>query len=105
MGTLPAICPSCQHQLNIERLHCENCETDIDGTFELPLLARLSVSDQWLIIQFVKSSGSLKAMAKLLRLSYPTVRNRLDDVIERVELLEMDQTPPEQDIGNEPDAD
>ena len=34
------------------------------------------------MLQFVKASGSLKEMATLLGVSYPTVRNRLDDIIE-----------------------
>jgi hypothetical protein len=40
------------------------------------------------MLAFIKASGSLKEMARLLRLSYPTVRNRLDDIIERVKLAE-----------------
>jgi hypothetical protein len=36
----------------------------------------------------MKASGSLKEMAKLLGLSYPTVRNRLDETIERIKLAE-----------------
>jgi len=52
--------------------------------YELPALARLSTDDQQFVLQFVKCSGSLKEMAKYLNLSYPTVRNLLDDIIERV---------------------
>jgi hypothetical protein len=52
--------------------------------FELPVMARLSSDDQQFILQFVKCSGSLKDMAKYLNLSYPTVRNLLDDIIERL---------------------
>lgn len=40
----------------------------------------------------MKSSGSLKEMAKLLGLSYPTVRNRLDEIIERVKIAENSDT-------------
>jgi hypothetical protein len=52
--------------------------------FDLPGLARLSTENQDFILQFIKSSGSLKEMAKLLKLSYPTVRNRLDEIIEHI---------------------
>ena len=54
----------------------------------MPLLSQLSTEDRQFILQFIKASGSLKEMAKLLRLSYPTVRNRLDEVIERIKILE-----------------
>jgi hypothetical protein len=51
-------------------------------------MARLSLNDQTFVLEFIKSSGSLKEMARLLGLSYPTVRNRLDEVIERIKLAE-----------------
>jgi hypothetical protein len=52
--------------------------------FDMPRLAKLSTEEQDFILQFIKVSGSLKEMAKLLKLSYPTVRNRLDEIIERI---------------------
>jgi len=88
MKVLPAICPSCSSQLNVKSLICERCQTEIQGQYELPLLARLSLDDQGFIIEFIKASGSLKEMARLLGLSYPTVRNRLDEIIERIKLAE-----------------
>jgi len=57
----------------------------VSGLYDLPVLARLSPNDQQFVLQFVKCSGSLKDMAKYLNLSYPTVRNMLDDIIERIE--------------------
>ncbi len=88
MKVLPAICPSCSSQLNVKSLVCERCQTEIQGQYELPLLARLSVDDEGFVLEFIKASGSLKEMARLLGLSYPTVRNRLDEIIERVKLSE-----------------
>ena len=81
---LPCNCPSCQSYLKVKNLKCENCQTEVSGMFELPVMARLSSDDQQFILQFVKCSGSLKDMAKYLNLSYPTVRNLLDDIIERL---------------------
>lgn len=88
MKLLPTICPACKSQIKVKSLICENCRTEINGQYELPLLARLSPDDQAFILEFIKASGSLKEMARLLRLSYPTVRNRLDEVIERIKLDE-----------------
>jgi hypothetical protein len=84
MKVLPAICPACNSQLNVKSLVCEQCQTEIQGQYELPLLSRLSIEDQGFVLEFIKASGSLKEMAKLLGLSYPTVRNRLDEIIERI---------------------
>ena len=82
MKRLPVHCPSCDGPLAIKRLRCEACQTEVEGIYDLPLLASLSNDDQDFMLQFVKASGSLKEMAKLLGVSYPTVRNRLDDIIE-----------------------
>jgi len=88
MKILPTICPACNNQLKVKSLICEQCETEIQGRYELPPLASLCPDDQAFILDFMKASGSLKEMAKLLGLSYPTVRNRLDEIIERVKLAE-----------------
>ena len=79
---LPLKCPSCEAPLKVGRMFCEQCATEVCGSFELPLLARLQ--EQQFIIDFVKSSGSLKDMAKSMGVSYPTVRNILDDLIEKL---------------------
>ena len=86
---LPCICPSCQSQLKVKSLTCEKCQTEVSGSYELPILARLKPDEQDFILQFVKYSGSLKDMAKYLKLSYPTVRNRLDSVIDRLKEEEI----------------
>ena len=88
---LPLDCPSCGHKLKVKSLQCENCKTTIDGSFDLPLLTRLSLDDQEFVLHFILSSGSLKEMAKHLNLSYPTVRNMLDELIRR--LNKLNETP------------
>jgi hypothetical protein len=78
---LPLICPSCGTGLKVKTLNCENCQTKVDGSYELPILAAMPEDAQQFIVEFVKNSGSLKEMAKTMSLSYPTVRNRLDEII------------------------
>jgi hypothetical protein len=87
MKHLPTICPACGGQLRVKELICQ-CETEIQGDYELPPLASLKTEDQGFILDFLKASGSLKEMAKLMGLSYPTVRNRLDEIIEKVKVAE-----------------
>jgi hypothetical protein len=52
--------------------------------YDLPTLTGLNSEDQLFITEFVKASGSLKVMAQQLKLSYPTVRNLLDSVINKL---------------------
>ncbi|MDR1611105.1 MAG: DUF2089 domain-containing protein [Candidatus Symbiothrix sp.] len=84
----PCDCPSCRTPLKVKCLKCENCDTEVNGLFTLPVLARLPIDNQEFILQFVKSSGSLKDMAKYLGLSYPTVRNLLDEIIQKIKSYE-----------------
>lgn len=88
---LPQRCPACEGRLNIKGLQCDDCETEVVGHFDLPTLARLSPEDQRFVLQFVCCSGSLKDMSKQLKLSYPTVRNLLDDLIIRINLVQNSQ--------------
>lgn len=81
MKRLPTSCPSCGKNLAVKRLCCEKCETEVEGLYSLPPLAGLGAEDQEFILEFIKASGSLKDMAALLGVSYPTVRNRLDEII------------------------
>jgi hypothetical protein len=45
---------------------------------------QLDVEEQEFVIQFLLNSGSLKEMANQMGKSYPTVRNRLDDLILKI---------------------
>lgn len=85
---LPTYCPSCHSQLKVKCLKCESCQTEVSGSYDLPLLALLSESDQQFILRFVINSGSLKEMASELKLSYPTVRNMLNDIINKIKTNE-----------------
>jgi hypothetical protein len=48
------------------------------------VLVGLPPEEQEFILEFIKASGSLKEMAGILKVSYPTVRNRLDEIIEKL---------------------
>jgi len=84
---LPTHCPSCHAQLQVKGLHCEQCNTEVNGNYQLPTFSLLSSEDQEFIIRFVRNSGSLKEMASQMKLSYPTVRNILNDIIFKIEKL------------------
>ena len=85
---LPIFCPSCHEKLKVKTMQCPKCSTTVEGLYELPLMLNLSADEQSFILNFVKASGSLKEMAKQLKLSYPTVRNRLDDLIQKIKAME-----------------
>lgn len=81
---LPVFCPSCQGLLKVQRLACDTCATTVSGSFDLPILAQLPEQDQEFIVRLIEASGSLKEMARMYGISYPTVRNRLDSLIDKM---------------------
>ncbi len=85
---LPLKCPSCDSSLNVRKMHCTCCETEVIGSFELPTFAKLTEKEQAFALDFIKTSGSLKDMAKNMGISYPTVRNLLDDLIDKLKKME-----------------
>ena len=74
-------CPVCQEDLTITRLNCRNCDTTIEGQFFAGPFSQLSREQLAFIETFVRSEGKLNRMEAELNLSYPTIRNRLHEVI------------------------
>lgn len=84
---LPISCPSCDSSLNVSQMKCGQCETTVNGNYDLPLYLKLSHEEQDFILNFFLSSGSIKEMSKQAELSYPTMRNKMDDLIEKINQL------------------
>jgi hypothetical protein len=80
-------CLNCHSKLSVEKLHCETCDVSFTGSFQVPRLARLSPAQQQLAEHLVLAAGNLKQMAAILEISYPTLRKRLDELIESLETL------------------
>ena len=91
---LPKVCPSCGGGLHVQAMCCEACDTRIEGSFPLPQLMRLSEEDQQFVLDFVMCSGSLKEMAAQSGVTYPTVRLRLDRLIQKIRLAEQADADP-----------
>jgi len=88
MASVVGSCPSGGGPLNIQRLWCGKCEIAVEGNLTMGALARLPREEQQFILEFVKSSGSLKEIARRYGVSYPTVRNRLNELIAHIEQIE-----------------
>lgn len=74
-------CPVCEHELTVKVYQCNHCGTKIEGEFEIDKFSRLSKEEKDFIELFVMKRGSIKEIEKELGISYPTVRNKLDNVI------------------------
>ena len=74
-------CPVCQSELIVSRLHCPSCDTSIDGRFSAGHFGNLTAEQLDFIVTFVRCEGKINRMEEELKLSYPTIRNRLHEVI------------------------
>jgi hypothetical protein len=78
------LCPYCQQSMTVSRMTCHDCGTSVEAAFPTPRLANLPTEHQRFIEIFVLAGGNLKQIAEQAGVSYPTVRSRLDKVIESV---------------------
>jgi hypothetical protein len=81
MYAAPTRCPVCKSELEISRLHCSSCDTSIEGRFTGGPIAHLTAEHLDFIVTFVRCEGKINRMEQELDLSYPTIRNRLHEVI------------------------
>lgn len=77
-------CPVCGGELIAARLKCDSCETVIENKFKLSKFDYLSDEDQYFTATFIKCRGNIKEVEKELKISYPTVRARLDGIIKKL---------------------
>lgn len=74
-------CPVCRSELTVTRLHCPACDTVVEGRFTPGHFANLSPEQIEFIVTFVRCEGKINRMEQEIGLSYPTIRNRLHEVI------------------------
>lgn len=82
----------------VERVRLADKDIAIEGSFELPQLARLSADDQIFITAFVRSHGSIKEMERIFGVSYPTIKSRLTRIADSLEFVETNPTPSKSEI-------
>lgn len=79
-------CPVCSSSLVITSLACDKCNTRIEGRFEPNIFSVLDDSDMEFLLVFLRCRGSIKDVEKELGVSYPTVRGKLDRLIQNLGL-------------------
>ena len=75
-------CPYCSAPMVVTRMTCGHCGVAIEADFPMSRLGTLPVEHQRFIEMFVLAGGNLKQIAEQVGVSYPTIRSRLDKVIE-----------------------
>lgn len=76
-------CPVCGEELSVTRLHCSACDTTIEGHYSHAAspFAMLNNEQTQFLLAFIRCEGRFTRLEQELNLSYPTLRNRLGDIL------------------------
>jgi hypothetical protein len=81
MNQLPTKCPLCGGEVTVTRIHCRDCDTTFEGRFDAGPFSQLSREQLEFVEVFIRCEGKFTRMETELGLSYPTIRNRLHEVM------------------------
>ncbi|MGI5228859.1 DUF2089 domain-containing protein [Actinoallomurus sp. CA-142502] len=82
----------------VERVRLADSGVVVEGRFEPPQLAQLSVDDQVFVAAFLRSHGSIKEMGRIFGVSYPTIKSRLNRIAEHLDFVDVDPEPTGADV-------
>ena len=85
-------CPICSAKLKVMKLKCNKCATVIENDFEFSKFECLGEEHLNFMEVFLKCRGNIKDVEKELGISYPTVRAKLDDVVNALGYTEVKKT-------------
>ncbi|HZD57253.1 MAG TPA: DUF2089 domain-containing protein [Anaerolineales bacterium] len=81
MQPLPSKCPICGGEIIVTRIYCRECDSTIEGRFTTGSFENLTPEQLSFVETFVRCEGKITRMEDEIGLSYPTIRNRLHEVI------------------------
>lgn len=79
---VPGVCPICSNKLTVQKVYCKECGISIEGDFQLCKFCLLTKEQKEFAEIFIKNKGNIKEIEKEMGISYPTVKNKLENLIE-----------------------
>lgn len=73
-------CPVCNGELIITEYKCPACDTSIKGKFSTSDFGSLNSTQLDFVKTFLCAEGNIKEVGRMLKISYPTVKNRLSEI-------------------------
>ncbi len=83
---IPSRCPITGENLYVSEITSAESGVTIRGKFKIPAVSKLDDEQQVFLETFLRSRGVILTMEKELGISYPTVRARLDNLLEAMGL-------------------
>ena len=82
----------------VERVRLTATGIALEGQFEPPALAKLTMEDQVFVSAFIRCHGSIREMEKYFGVSYPTIKSRLSRIAEQLEFIKVERGEDKSDI-------
>jgi hypothetical protein len=89
----PTTCPVCSDSLITLRVGCPSCGTELSGHFGQCRFCALDSSDLAILEVFLRSRGNVRDVQAHLGVSYPTARQRLSDLLNKLGYTEPAASP------------
>jgi hypothetical protein len=86
-------CPSCGGEIVLTECRCSACQLQLRGDFRLGLFARLSDDQSTFVRVFLRARGNLTEVEKALGISYPTIRNKLEEINQTLDAADAHEAP------------
>jgi hypothetical protein len=77
-------CPVCQGELYVSRQVCKNCKAEFPVEKTISKFDLLTGEQKEFLEAFLKNRGNIKIIGEELKISYPTVKKRLDDLLKKL---------------------
>ena len=91
---LPNKCPLCSGSLEITEASCLGCGIQLRGHFELAPYRNLDPEQLRFLETFLRCRGIIRDVEAALGISYPTVRARLDALLNALDFIGTAPAPP-----------
>ncbi|HEC78875.1 MAG TPA: DUF2089 domain-containing protein [candidate division WOR-3 bacterium] len=74
-------CPSCHEDMIISELKCPKCDLRVKKDFSPCKFCRLSEDQYEFLIIFLRSQGKITEIEKILGISYPTIKTKIENLL------------------------
>lgn len=85
-------CPVCGEKLKIKKMACPGCQAEFPVNRELSAYEQLSDENAFFLKTFLMCRGNMKEVQERLKMSYPTAKKHLDELLVVLGLKEEQKT-------------
>ncbi|MCK4250210.1 DUF2089 domain-containing protein [candidate division WOR-3 bacterium] len=84
-------CPSCGEKMVISELKCAKCDLRVKKDFSPCEFCQLPEDDYEFLKIFVRTQGKITDIEKILGISYPTIKAKIDDLLKNLKLSPIEE--------------